>query len=126
MGFSFQKKNRTRMKRKAAIRRTLSGTAARPRMTVFRSAKHMYAQVVDDEGNKTLALVSTLSKELRAQIAAAGKVKKMEQAKAVGKAIAAACKAKGIETVVFDRNGFRYHGRVAAVAAAAREAGLKF
>jgi large subunit ribosomal protein L18 len=126
MGFSPQKKNRKRVKRKAAIRRKLSGTAARPRMTVFRSAKHMYAQVVDDEANKTLALVSTLSKEMRTELTAAGKVKKMVQAKAVGKAIAAACKAKGIETVVFDRNGFRFHGRVAAVATAAREAGLKF
>jgi large subunit ribosomal protein L18 len=94
-------------------------------MTVFRSAKHMYAQVVDDEAHVTLALVSTLSKEVREQLKAA-KMKKLEQAKAIGKAIAAACKAKGIETVVFDRNGFRFHGRVAAVAAAAREAGLRF
>jgi len=125
MGFSPQKKNLKRIKRKNAIRRKISGTAARPRMTVFRSAKHMYAQVVDDEAHATLALVSTLSKEVRAELKTA-KLKKLEQAKAIGKAIAAACKAKGIETVVFDRNGFRFHGRVAAVAAAAREAGLRF
>ncbi|HEV8324411.1 MAG TPA: 50S ribosomal protein L18 [Myxococcota bacterium] len=125
MGLSLQKKNLKRIKRKNAIRRKISGTAVRPRMTVFRSAKHMYAQVVDDEAHVTLALVSTLSKEVREQLKAA-KMKKLEQAKAIGKAIAAACKAKGIETVVFDRNGFRFHGRVAAVAAAAREAGLRF
>jgi large subunit ribosomal protein L18 len=113
----------SREKRRARIRRKLSGTAERPRLTVYKSLKHMYAQLVDDASGRTLVSVGTTSKALK------GEVKdddKTGAAKKVGAALARAAKEKGIEAVVFDRNGFDYHGRVAAVAAAAREAGLKF
>ena len=113
----------SREKRRARIRRKVSGTAERPRLTVYKSLKHMYAQLVDDASGRTLVSVGTTSKTLK------GEVKdddKTAAAKKVGAALARAAKEKGIEAVVFDRNGFDYHGRVAAVAAAAREAGLKF
>jgi large subunit ribosomal protein L18 len=113
----------SREKRRARIRRKLSGTAERPRLTVYKSLKHMYAQLVDDTSGRTLVSVGTTSKSLK------GEVKdddKTAAAKKVGEALARAAKEKGIEAVVFDRNGFDYHGRVEAVAAAAREAGLKF
>jgi large subunit ribosomal protein L18 len=113
----------TREKRRARIRRKLSGTAERPRLTVYKSLKHMYAQLVDDASGKTLVSVGTTSKALK------GEVKdddKTAAAKKVGEALAKAAKAQGIESVVFDRNGFDYHGRVEAVAAAARDGGLKF
>jgi large subunit ribosomal protein L18 len=113
----------SREKRRARIRRKLSGTAERPRLTVYKSLKHMYAQLVDDTSGKTLVSVGTTSKSLK------GEVKdddKTAAARKVGEALARAAKEKGIESVVFDRNGFDYHGRVEAVAAAAREAGLKF
>jgi large subunit ribosomal protein L18 len=113
----------TREKRRARIRRKLSGTAARPRLTVYKSLKHMYAQLVDDVGGTTLVSVGTTSKALKDEVKEDDKT---AAAKKVGEAIAKAAKAKGIETVVFDRNGFDYHGRVEAVAAAARAAGLKF
>jgi large subunit ribosomal protein L18 len=116
-------KEDTRERRKAHIRKRVNGTAERPRLTVFRSAKHMYAQVVDDVAHKTLVQVSTLDSGLEGELT--GK-KKTDKAKAVGAAVAAKCKAAGIEKVVFDRNGFIYHGRVMALANAAREAGLKF
>jgi large subunit ribosomal protein L18 len=109
--------------RKSRIRKKVEGTPERPRLTVFRSAKHMYAQVIDDTLGKTLVTVSTLSKDLRAD---AGDKAKTEAAKIIGTAIANACKSKGIAKVVFDRNGFLYHGRVKALAEAAREAGLDF
>ena len=113
-----------RDKRKARIRKKISGTAERPRLTVYKSLKHMYAQVVDDVAGRTIAAVSTGSKALK------GEVKedddKTAAAKKVGQAIARAALEKGISQVVFDRNGFDYHGRIAAVAEAAREAGLKF
>jgi large subunit ribosomal protein L18 len=112
-----------REKRKARIRRKVSGTAERPRLTVYKSLKHMYAQLVDDASGRTLVSVSTGSKALKNDVKEDDKT---AAAKKVGAAIAAAAKAKGIEAVVFDRNGFDYHGRVQAVAAAAREAGLKF
>jgi large subunit ribosomal protein L18 len=112
-----------REKRKARIRRKLSGTAARPRLTIYKSLKHMYAQLVDDTTGQTLAAVSTGSKALKDEVKEDDKT---AAAKKVGQAIAKAAKEKGIEAVVFDRNGFDYHGRVEAVAAAAREAGLKF
>jgi len=112
-----------REKRKARIRRKLSGTAARPRLTVYKSLKHMYAQLVDDTAGKTLLAVGTTSKTLKGEVKEDDKT---AAAKKVGSALAKAALAKGIEAVVFDRNGFDYHGRVAAVAAAAREAGLKF
>ncbi len=112
-----------REKRKARIRRKVSGTAERPRLTVYKSLKHMYAQLVDDSTGKTLVAVSTGSKALKGDVKEDDKT---AAAKKVGAAIARAAKEKGIEAVVFDRNGFDYHGRVQAVAAAAREAGLKF
>ena len=116
-------KTTPREKRKARIRRKLTGTAARPRLTVYKSLKHMYAQLVDDASGKTLVAVSTGSKALKAEVKEDDKT---AAAKKVGTALARAAKEKGIEAVVFDRNGFDYHGRVQAVAAAAREAGLKF
>jgi large subunit ribosomal protein L18 len=112
-----------REKRKARIRRKISGTAARPRLTVYKSLKHMYAQLVDDTTGQTLVSVATVSKAVKSEL---GEADKTEAAKKVGAALAKAAMAKGIEVVVFDRNGFDYHGRVEAVAAAARDAGLKF
>ena len=112
-----------REKRKARIRRKVSGTAARHRLTVYKSLKHMYAQLVDDTTGKTLVSVGTTSKTLKNEVKEDDKT---AAAKKVGAAIAKAAKEKGIEAVIFDRNGFDYHGRIAAMAAAAREAGLKF
>ena len=109
-----------RAKRKLRIRKKISGTAERPRLTVFRSGNHIYAQVIDDVTGSTLASASDLQKTVTAEGT------KTDRAKSVGAAVAAACKAKGIEKVVFDRNGFIYHGRVKALAEAAREAGLNF
>ncbi|MDC0707291.1 50S ribosomal protein L18 [Stigmatella sp. ncwal1] len=111
-----------RIKRKNRIRKKLSGSSERPRLTVYKSLKHIYAQVVDDSTGKTLAYASSLSKELKGQ----DEGDKKEAAKRVGKLIAEKCKVANVEAVVFDRNGFPYHGRIAAVADAAREAGLKF
>ena len=116
-------KEAARAKRKASIRKTVAGTAERPRLTVFRSARHMYAQVIDDTARKTLASSSTLEEGLRAGLKG---LKKRDQAKQVGIAVAKKCLALKIEKVVFDRNGYKYHGRVMTLAAAAREAGLKF
>jgi len=116
-------KEEIRERRKAHIRKKVNGTAQRPRLTVFRSSKHMYAQVVDDAANKTLAAVSTLDEKLIAELKG---LKKSERAKKIGAAIAERCKQQGIDKVVFDRNGFIYHGRIMALADAAREGGLKF
>ena len=112
-----------RERRKLRIRRKISGTPAQPRLTVFRSAKHIYAQVVDDVAGKTLAHASTLSKTVKGNV---GEANKTDAAKLVGHAIADILKKQGIQKVVFDRNGYLYHGRVRALADAAREAGLKF
>jgi large subunit ribosomal protein L18 len=112
-----------RERRRLRIRRKISGTAERPRLSVFRSAKHIYAQVVDDAGGQTLAHSSTLSREVRGEVTDANKV---DAAKKVGHAIAKLLLAKGIDKVVFDRSGYLYHGRVRALADAARAAGLKF
>jgi len=111
-----------RERRHVRIRKKVLGTAERPRLNVFRSTKHIYAQVIDDIKGVTLAATSTVDKELRGSLAG----KKLEKAKTVGKAIAEECKSKNIESVIFDRGGYRYHGRVKAVAEAAREGGLKF
>ena len=116
-------KEETRERRKASIRKKVNGTAERPRLSVFRSAKHIYAQVIDDVSHQTLATVSTLDETIKGQLTG---LKKSERAKKIGAAIAERCKAKGIDKVVFDRNGYIYHGRVQALADAAREAGLKF
>src|SRR5215831_2573275 len=98
-----------RDRRKLRIRRKISGTPERPRLSVFRSLKHIYAQVVDDVAGKTLAHVSTLAKDVKP---AASEANKTDAAKKVGQAIAAQLKAKGIKKVVFDRNGYLYHGRI--------------
>ncbi len=111
-----------RVRRKIRIRKKVFGTSERPRLNVFRSAKHIYAQVIDDEKGVTLAAASTLGKD----VSGAHEGKKTARAAAVGKALAELCKSKNIGTVVFDRSGYRYHGRVKAVADAAREGGLQF
>jgi large subunit ribosomal protein L18 len=105
------------------IRKKVTGTAAKPRLAVFRSDKHIYAQAIDDGTGQTIAHVSTLDADLKANVKRGGNV---DAAKAVGGAIAARLKDKGIEDVVFDRGGYLYHGRIKALADAAREAGLKF
>jgi large subunit ribosomal protein L18 len=115
-------KTNPRLNRKSRIRKKLSGTTERPRLTVYKSLKHVYAQVVDDTSGKTVAFASSLSKELKGQ----NEGDKKADAKRVGALIAQKCKTANVEQVVFDRNGFPYHGRIAAVADAAREAGLKF
>ena len=115
------KKKELRLRRKAHIRKKVEGSAERPRLSVYRSLHHIYAQVIDDVSGKTLAAASTLSPELKD-----GKGKKKELAKEVGKLVAKRCQEKQIAAVVFDRNGFVYHGRIAAVAEGAREGGLKF
>ena len=120
---SDKKRNATRLRRKRSIRRRLSGTTARPRLSVFRSSKHIYAQVIDDTTGETLAAASTQSPEIREELT--GK-KKTEHATLVGQLIAKKTLAREISSVVFDRNGFIYHGRVQAVADAAREGGLIF
>ena len=112
-----------RLHRKERIRKKLSGTTDRPRLTVYKSLKHIYAQVVDDSTGRTVASASTLSKEFKEKPAEGDK---KADAKRVGQLIAEKCKAAQVEQVVFDRNGFPYQGRIAAVADAAREAGLKF
>lgn len=112
-----------RERRKLRIRKKVNGTVERPRLTVFRSARHIYAQVIDDISGRTLAHASTLSKDLRGTLEEDNKV---AAAKKVGALIAKICKSKKIDKVVFDRNGYMYHGRVSALAAAAREAGLEF
>ena len=113
----------SREKRCDRIRRKISGTSARPRLTVYKSLKHMYAQLVDDVAGTTLVSVGTTSKALKDAVKEDDKT---GAAKKVGAALAKAARAKGIEAVVFDRNGFDYHGRVAAIAAGAREGGLLF
>jgi len=110
-----------RQKRHDRIRLRLAGSPDRPRLAVFRSLNHIYAQVIDDSTGKTLAAASSLEKELKAT----GQ-KKTEEAKIVGRLIAERAKGAGVDRVVFDRAGFRYHGRIKSLADAAREAGLEF
>lgn len=112
-----------RIRRHNRVRRRVSGTQVRPRLSIFRSSANIYAQVIDDVAGTTLAAASSLDKSAGAEFD--GKTK-IEQAKAVGRLIAERAKAAGIELVVFDRGGFKYHGRVQALADAAREAGLSF
>jgi len=116
-------RERGRALRQERVRKRLKGTDSRPRLCVYRSGKHVYVQVVSDESGQTLAAASTLSAELRAALK---KTATVEAAKEVGTLIAQKCQEKGIREVVFDRNGFLYHGRIRAVAEAAREAGLQF
>ena len=105
------------------IRRKLQGSASRPRLAVHRTLSHIYCQAIDDETGATLASASTVDKELRTKVGSGGNV---AAAKAVGELIAARLKERGLEAVVFDRGGYVYHGRVKALAEAAREGGLKF
>jgi large subunit ribosomal protein L18 len=110
-----------RRKRHDRIRLTMAGTAGRPRLAVFRSLNHIYAQVIDDASGRTLVAASTVEKELRGS-----KATKSEVAATIGRLIAERAKAAGIDRVVFDRAGFRYHGRIKSLADAARDAGLDF
>lgn len=114
-------KNDVRKRKHARVRKKISGTTETPRLCVFRSAKQIYAQIIDDSTSQTLAAASSLEKEL-----ALDNGGNVEAAKAVGELIAKRALEKNIEAVVFDRGGYLYHGRVAALAESAREAGLKF
>ncbi len=112
-----------RLRRHDHIRKNVSGTSERPRLNVFRSLTHIYAQVIDDTVGCTLVAASTIDREIRDALA---NLSKAEQARVVGKALAERALAKGIKSVVFDRGGYKYHGRVKALAEAARETGLDF
>lgn len=114
---------RRRLRRSAGIRKKLSGTKVRPRLSIFRSSKHIYAQLIDDAGGITMAAASTRDKDLRDAVK---EMKKVAQAEKVGARLAEMAKAQGIESVVFDRKGWVFHGRVAALAKGARLGGLKF
>ncbi len=114
-------KKERRIKIKKRIRKTIKGTPEKPRLTVFRSNNEIYAQLIDDVNKKTLITVSSLSKEVASQ-----KLSKIEKSKTVGKMVAQKAIENGIANVVFDRNGYLYHGRVKVLADSAREAGLKF
>jgi large subunit ribosomal protein L18 len=114
-------KHEARQKRHRRVRKKVRGTAARPRLTVFRSSRHVYAQVIDDVSGRTVASASTVEADAKG-----GATATVDAAKAVGKRVGERAKAAGIGAVVFDRGGFRYHGRVAAVADGARESGLEF
>ncbi len=105
------------------VRTRVTGTAERPRLCVYRSLGHIYAQLIDDRTGRTLASASSLDKEMRKQLKGGGNI---AAAKVVGKAIAERARAAGVELVVFDRGGYKYHGRVQALAESAREAGLNF
>lgn len=118
-----QKRSR-RQRAHKRVRSRLSGTGARPRLAVFKSLKYVYAQVIDDSVGQTLVQASSLDPEIRSQIGAGGS--SVAAAKLVGQAVADRAREKGIETVVFDRGGYIYHGKVRAIAEAAREGGLKF
>jgi large subunit ribosomal protein L18 len=120
---SLKKLDKVRAKRKKRVRGKMFGTEERPRLSVFRSARHIYVQAIADDTGKTLASASTLSKELRGTLAG---LKKADAAKEVGKLVAKKLAAKNVNTVVFDRGGFLYHGRVKSLAEGAREAGLQF
>jgi large subunit ribosomal protein L18 len=114
----------SRQKRKKRVRRRLQGTSERPRLCVFRSAKHIYAQVIDDTTARTLLAVSSLSKEVKPQLQ--GKGGNKDGAAVIGGSIARRALEQGIKKVVFDRSGFLYHGRIKALAEAARQNGLEF
>ena len=119
---SAKQRRDARMRRHARVRKNVRGTAERPRLAVFRSNKHISAQVIDDRAGRTLVAASTYEPDLRAMGSTSGK----EAAARVGALVAERARAAGVERVVFDRGGYLYHGRVAAVAEAAREAGLEF
>ncbi len=115
-------KTLARARRQERVRHSVQGTDERPRLCVFRSGRHIYAQVISDQTGRTLAAASTLSAELKGK----GKSGDRDAAKQVGTLIARLCQERAIRAVVFDRNGFLYHGRIKALADAAREAGLQF
>ena len=121
--YSNELKRERRARRRRGIRKRIVGTSDRPRLTVFRSLRHIYAQIIDDERGVTICAASTRHKELRDRISDGGNI---EAAKKVGAALAERAKAKDVEQVCFDRGGYRFHGRVKGLADAAREAGLKF
>jgi large subunit ribosomal protein L18 len=112
-----------RLRRQRRIRKRLSGTPERPRLAVFRSSKHIYAQVIDDQAGKTLASAGTLDPEVKSEVKYGGN---KAAAAAVGKLIAERAKRAGVDKICFDRRSYKYHGRVEALAQAAREGGLKF
>ena len=114
-------KTESRKKRHRSLRKRINGTTERPRLAVFRSTRHIYAQVIDDLAQKTLVSATDIEEALRES-----KAPKKERAKLVGAAVAKKCLEKGIDKVVFDRAGYKYHGRISALAEGAREAGLKF
>ena len=122
MSYSTKDKQTARSRRHFRVRKKVAGTAERPRLAVFRSNKHISAQVIDDRSGRTLASASTVEKSLRD----AGSTGNKTAAATVGRLVAERARAAGVTSVVFDRGGFQYHGRVAAVADAAREAGLEF
>ncbi|HVA75229.1 MAG TPA: 50S ribosomal protein L18 [Acidimicrobiales bacterium] len=123
MSTSTNDKQTARARRHYRVRKKVAGTAERPRLAVFRSNKHITAQVIDDRSGRTLAAASTVEKDLRGSASGTGN---KAAATTVGRLVAERAKAAGVTAVVFDRGGFLYHGRVAAVADAAREAGLEF
>lgn len=112
-----------RTRRHSRVRKNLTGSVQRPRLNVFRSLSGIYAQVIDDQAGRTLASASTVDRDLREKVKG---LKKSEQAKLIGKTVAERAKDKGIESVVFDRGGYRYSGRIKALADGAREGGLQF
>lgn len=116
-------RNRKRLKRKKSIRKVISGTSERPRLSVFKSGTNIYAQLIDDVSGTTMAAASTLSKDLKGKLKSGANV---EAAAKVGELIATLAKAKKVKKVSFDRNGYLYHGRIKALADAARAAGLDF
>ena len=118
-----KEKRKRQLRRRRHVRRRIVGTAERPRLTVFRSSKHIYAQLIDDLAGRTLASASTVAPDLRSEFSYGGNVK---AAKAVGLRLAEVAKEKGIQKAAFDRGHYRYHGRVKALAEGAREGGLQF
>lgn len=119
-----EKVRAARKRRHRRVRRHVSGTPERPRLNVFRSAMHIYAQIIDDTRGHTLASASTLDPEVKAQLS--NGLKKVDEARIVGRILAQRALAQGIKKVVFDRGGYKYHGRVKALADGAREGGLEF
>lgn len=119
-----QKTRQARLRRHRRVRKTVVGTLERPRLNVFRSLEHIYAQIIDDSAGHTLVAASTLDKEVRGLCGE--DAKKSDEAKVVGRVLAERALARGVNQVVFDRGGYQYHGRVKALAEAAREAGLTF
>jgi large subunit ribosomal protein L18 len=114
---------RQRIRRRHRVRRNIRGTAERPRLSIFRTHKHIYAQVIDDASGRTLASASSMDKQIRDSVGFGGN---KQAAEAIGRAVAERAQAAGVKQVCFDRGEFRYHGRVAALADAARAAGLEF